>query len=74
VVWQLILIIMTMVIANWRIRCNVYCPYCDTIIDLYGEITDSFEFLPAPGHSEDIDAEIECPKCEREFYIQRVEH
>lgn len=63
-----------MIVANWRIKCNVDCPYCDTLIDVYSEIKDSFEWLPAPGHSEDTDVEIECPKCLHYFSIQRVEH
>jgi uncharacterized Zn-finger protein len=63
-----------MIAANWRIKCNVECPYCDEYIDVYNDIQDSFEFLPAPGHSEEIDAEINCPKCQRDFTIQKVEH
>lgn len=63
-----------MITANWRIKCNVECPYCDEIIDIYGQIKDAFEWLPAPGHSEDVEHEINCTKCNREFIIQNIEH
>lgn len=63
-----------MIQANWRIQCNVECPYCDSYIDLYSDIQDSFEWLPSPGESVDIQVEIMCPKCSRDFTIQRIEH
>lgn len=63
-----------MIQANWRIQCNVECPYCERYIDLYNEVQDSFEWLPAPGNSEDIEVAITCPECNRDFSIQRVEH
>lgn len=62
-----------MIQANWRIQCNVECPYCNGYIDLYRDITDSFEWLPKPGESCEIDVEITCPRCESDFNIQKVE-
>jgi uncharacterized Zn-finger protein len=63
-----------MIQANWRIQCNVECPYCERYIDLVSEVQDSFEWLPWPGHSEDIEVEITCPKCNSDFTVQRVEY
>lgn len=63
-----------MITANWRIQCNVECPYCDNYIDLCSEINDSFEWLPSPGHTEDMDVEITCPKCKSDFNLQKIEY
>jgi DNA-directed RNA polymerase subunit RPC12/RpoP len=63
-----------MITATWYIKCNVDCPYCDHRIDILNDIPDSFEILPHPGHSEEIDAEISCPKCRKRFTVQKVEY
>lgn len=58
-----------MIIATWKVECNVDCPYCDSRIDLYSEVRDSFEWLPSPGKTVEMDVEITCPKCETVFSI-----
>lgn len=62
-----------MITANWRIKCNVECPYCDGYIDLLEE-TNSFKWLPSPGHTAELEVEITCPKCSRGFIVQKVEY
>jgi len=62
-----------MITANWNIKCYVDCPYCNYYTNLLSEVNDSHEFLPAPGHSEEIEVEIKCPKCDRTYTIQNVE-
>ncbi|GAA4338692.1 hypothetical protein GCM10023149_48830 [Mucilaginibacter gynuensis] len=63
-----------MIAARWRIKCNVDCPYCDNLIDLMTEIEDSYEWLPKAGHCEEIEVEVICPKCNREFIVQKTEY
>lgn len=63
-----------MITANWRIKCNVECPYCGNYIDLIRDIKDSFEWLPNPGVTEKIEQEIECTDCNRAFIVQNVEY
>jgi uncharacterized Zn-finger protein len=63
-----------MITANWRVKCNVTCPYCDEQIDIYNQVKESFEWLPSPGETAILETEIECPKCHRDFIIQKVEH
>lgn len=62
-----------MITAHWRIKCNVECPYCEDYIDLM-DIQYSFEWLPKAGESDDIEVEVECPNCKRDFTVQNVEY
>ena len=60
--------------ATWRVEANINCPHCDDYFDVIGELTDSFEKLPNPYESADVDELITCPNCKEEFIIKDIEY
>ena len=64
------------VMASWSISLDVDCPHCGH----YFDITDSDEWTLGGYESietaqrEDLDLELICPKCEKEFYVNEAEY
>lgn len=60
--------------GQWSISLDVYCPYCDELIDVMDEKESGIEPEARPWvddelHAEDIGLEIECYKCKRVFVL-----
>jgi hypothetical protein len=60
---------------TWRIELNVNCPYCDEWLDLMNILVDEWEVMPRPGETrKNIDIQVACSKCKREFTIDSIEY
>jgi len=63
-----------------RISANVYCPYCDGVINLFDlqELTDDGwlydELLNSDGFgTENLNLDVDCPKCKETFEVGSIE-
>lgn len=66
-------------IAHWDISCFVDCPYCGQFIDLMDEKSSGLDFeqRPWPGMNPrqvDLEIEIRCENCEKEFIVNEIEY
>lgn len=63
------------VTATWRLELNVYCPFCEDIVNLLDwESGIEREALPEICKSEkDLDIEVECSECKKTFFVNETE-